>query len=128
MTNSLVLDFVTKIAVVGNNSQLVLPMRLGQTKRTNVGLWCEDDSNALGLGIFPLPMVVVANSAMHHGQGKNPGWNLSEISTIAITIGKVQVLMLQTNFHVISYSGMTPSGLVGTAGTKTTFICTDSHI
>jgi hypothetical protein len=52
MTNSLVLDFVTKFAVVGNSSQLVLPVRLGQTKRTYVGLWCEDDGDTLGLGIL----------------------------------------------------------------------------
>ena len=96
MTISLVLDFVTKFAVVGNSSQLMLPMRLGQTKRTYIGLWCEDDGDALGLGIFPLPMVVVADFIKHHGQGKNPGWNLSEISTVAIYVGIGQVLMLQT--------------------------------
>ena len=101
MTNSLVLDFVKKFAVVGNSSQLVLPMRLGQTKCTYVGLWCEDDGDALGLGIFPLPMVVVADSATHHDQGKNPGWILSEISTVAIYVGIAQVLMLQTQFHLI---------------------------
>ena len=86
--------------MVGNSSQLVLPMRLGQTKCTYVGLWCEDDGDALGLGIFPLPMVVVADSATHD-QGKNPGWNLSEISTVAIYVGIAQVLMLQTQFHLI---------------------------
>ena len=57
----------------------------------------------LDLGIFPLPMVVVADSATHHGQGNNLGWNLSEISTVAIYAGIVQVLMLQTKFHLISY-------------------------
>ena len=89
MTNSLVLNFVTKFAVVGNNSQFVLPMRLGQTKHANVGLWCEDDGDALGLGIFPLPMVVGADSATHHGRGKIPGWNLSEISNVGMYVGIV---------------------------------------
>ena len=89
--------------MVVNHSQLVPPMILAQTKRTDVGLWCKDDSNALGLGVLPLLMVVGAESTTHHGRGENPGWNLSEISTVPRYVGIVLIQMLLTQFHLILY-------------------------
>ncbi len=100
------MDLVTKFAVVVNHSQLVPPMILAQTKRTDVGLWCKDDGDALGLGVLPLLMVVGAKSAAHHDRGENPGWNLSEISTVPRYIGIVLIQMLQTQFHLISYNNV----------------------
>ncbi len=87
--------------MVVNHSQLVQPMILAQTKRTDVGLRCKDDGDALGLGVLPLLMVVWAESAAHHGRGKNPGWNLSEIGTVPRYVGIVLIQMLQTQFHLI---------------------------
>ncbi len=87
--------------MAANHLQLMPPMILAQTKRTDIGLWCEDDSNVLCLGVLPLVLVVGAKSTAHHGRGENPGWNLSEIGTIPRYEGIVLIQILLTQFHLI---------------------------